>query len=212
MLVGTALLWWKGGGLSQGRSEASSWPWLPAPLPSLHACSLHFWLWPRGLTACCLIQHLRVWVWVRTMQLSLPLLVLSFTSLHNITTLSRTFSWALLLVAQSYQTLCHPMACRTPGLPVHHQLLELAQTRVHWVGDAIQPSHPLSSPSPPAFSLSQHQGLFQWVDSASGGQSIGASASEQCSGLCELNSVPHGHVYQELRNGILLGNSLCRCN
>ena len=55
------------------------------------------------------------------------------------------------------------MNCSTPGLPVHHQLLELTQTRVHWIGDAIQPSHPLSSPSPPAFNLSQHQGLFQWV-------------------------------------------------
>ena len=53
----------------------------------------------------------------------------------------------------------------TPGLPVHHQLLESTQTRVHWVGDAIQPSHPLSSPCPPAFSLSQHQGLFKWVSS-----------------------------------------------
>ena len=61
----------------------------------------------------------------------------------------------------------------TPGFPVHHQLTKLAQTPVHWVGDAIQPSHRLSSPSP-AFSLSQHQGLFQ---SLSGGQSIGALAS-----------------------------------
>ena len=52
-----------------------------------------------------------------------------------------------------------------PGLPVHHQLLELTQTHVYWVGDAIQPSHPLSSPSPPTFNLSQHQGLFQWVSS-----------------------------------------------
>ena len=50
-----------------------------------------------------------------------------------------------------------------PGLPVHHQLPEFTQTHVHWVGDAIQPSHPLSSPSPPALNLSQHQGLFQWV-------------------------------------------------
>ena len=57
------------------------------------------------------------------------------------------------------------MDCSTPGFPVYHQLLELAQTHVHWVGDAIQPSHPLSSPSPPAFNLSQHQGLFQWVSS-----------------------------------------------
>ena len=54
-----------------------------------------------------------------------------------------------------------PHGLHPPGLPVHHQLLELAQTHVHRVGDAIQPSHPLSSPSPPAFSLSQHQGLFQ---------------------------------------------------
>ena len=61
--------------------------------------------------------------------------------------------------------LCNPMDCSTPGFPVLHQLLELAQTHVHWVGDAIQPSYPLSSPSPPVFSLSQHQGLFQWVSS-----------------------------------------------
>ena len=53
----------------------------------------------------------------------------------------------------------------TPGLPVHHQLLESTQTHVHWVGDAILPSHPLSSPSPPALNLSQHQGLFKWVSS-----------------------------------------------
>ena len=55
--------------------------------------------------------------------------------------------------------------CSTPGFPVHHQLLKLAQTHVHWVGDAIQPSHPLSSPSPPAFNLSQHQGIFHGVSS-----------------------------------------------
>ena len=54
------------------------------------------------------------------------------------------------------------MDCSTPGFPVHHQLLELTQTHVHWVSDAVQPSHPLSFPSPPAFNLSQHQGLFKW--------------------------------------------------
>ena len=70
------------------------------------------------------------------------------------------------------------MDCSTPGFPVHHQLLELAQTHVHQVGDATQPSHPLSSPFPPAFNLSQHQGLFQMSQFfASAGQSIGASAS-----------------------------------
>ena len=74
--------------------------------------------------------------------------------------------------------LCNPMDCSTPGLPVHHQLPEFTQTHVHWVGDAIQPSHPLSSPSPPTFNLSQHQSLFQMSQFfASGGQSIGVSAS-----------------------------------
>ena len=69
-------------------------------------------------------------------------------------------------VARSRLILCHPMNRSTPGLPVHHQLLESTQTHVHWVSDAIQPSHPLSSPSPPALSLSQHQGLLQWVSSS----------------------------------------------
>ena len=66
-------------------------------------------------------------------------------------------------VAQLCPTLCDPMDCSTPGLPVHKKLLEFTQTHDHWVSDAIQSSHPLSSPSPPAFSLSQHQGLFKWV-------------------------------------------------
>ena len=64
-------------------------------------------------------------------------------------------------VSQSSPTLCNLMECSMPGLPVHHQLLELAQIHVHQVGDAIQPSHPLLSPSPPVFNLSQHQGFFQ---------------------------------------------------
>ena len=66
-------------------------------------------------------------------------------------------------VAQLCLTLCDPMNHSTPGLPVQHQLPEFTQSHVHWVGDAIQPSHPLSSPSPPALNLSQHQGLFKWV-------------------------------------------------
>ena len=68
-------------------------------------------------------------------------------------------------VAQSCPTLCNPINRSTPGLPVHHQLLESTQTHVHWVGDAIQPSHPLSSLSPPALNLYQHQGLFKWINS-----------------------------------------------
>ena len=69
-------------------------------------------------------------------------------------------------VTQSCPTSCDPMDCSTPGFPVHHQLPELTQTHVHWVSDAIQPSHPLSSPSPPTFNHSQHQGLFKWVSSS----------------------------------------------
>ena len=69
-------------------------------------------------------------------------------------------------VSQLCATLCDPVDCSTPGLPVHHQLPEFAQTHVHWVGDGIQPSHPLSSPSPPTFNLSQHQGLLRWVSSS----------------------------------------------
>ena len=69
-------------------------------------------------------------------------------------------------VAQSCPILCDPMNCSTPGLPVHHHLPEFTQTHVHRVSDAIQPSHPLSSPSPPAPNHSQHQSLFQWVNSS----------------------------------------------
>ena len=68
-------------------------------------------------------------------------------------------------VAQSCLTLCDPMDCSMPGFPAHHQFTELAQIHVHRLGDAIQPCYPLSSPSPLAFNLSQHQGLFQWVSS-----------------------------------------------
>ena len=69
-------------------------------------------------------------------------------------------------VTQPCPTLCDPMNHNTPGLPVHHQLPEFTQTRVHRVSDAIQPSHPRSSPSPPAPNPSQHQSLFQWVSSS----------------------------------------------
>ena len=69
-------------------------------------------------------------------------------------------------VAQSCPTFFDPMDCSTPGLPVHYQLPEFTQIHVHWVGDAIQPSHPLSSPSPPALNLSQHQGFLKWVSSS----------------------------------------------
>ena len=80
------------------------------------------------------------------------------------------------------------MDCSMPGLPVHHQLLEFTQTHVHWVSEAIQSSHPLSSPSPPAFNLSQHQGLYKWVSSSHGWPkywsfSFNISPSSEYSGL-----------------------------
>ena len=81
-------------------------------------------------------------------------------------------------VAQSCPTLCNPMNHSTPGFPVHHQLPESTQTHVHWVGDTIQPSHPLPSPSPPALKLSQHQGLFKWVSSLHQVANIGVLASK----------------------------------
>ena len=78
--------------------------------------------------------------------------------------LELTFKWELQSVQSlSHVWLCDRMDCSTPGLPVHHQLSELTQIHVHCISDAIQPSHPLSSPTPPAFNLSQHQGLFQCV-------------------------------------------------
>ena len=105
------------------------------------------------------------------------LLILEISSFHA------TMTWPYVqdsvqftLVAQSCLILCDPMDCSTPDLPVHHQLRESTQTHVHWVSDTIQPSHLLSSPSPPALNLSQHQSLFQWPFT-SGGQSIGVSAS-----------------------------------
>ena len=85
------------------------------------------------------------------------------------------------LVTQSGLLICNPMDCSMPGFPVHHQLPEVAQTRVHRVSDTSQPSHPLSSPSPPALNLSQHRGLFQWVSSSHFSFSI--SLSKDYSGL-----------------------------
>ena len=86
----------------------------------------------------------------------------SFPFLMTLTILRIQFS----SVAQSCPTLCNPMNHSTPGLPIHHQLLEPTQTHVHWVRDAIQPSEALSSPSPSALNLSKHQGLFKWVSSS----------------------------------------------
>ena len=85
---------------------------------------------------------------------------------HCSTWSSMSLTLACYSVTQLCLTLCNPMDCSTPCLSVHHQLLEFTQTHVHWISDAIQPSHPLLAPFPPAFNLSQHQSLHQWVGSS----------------------------------------------
>ena len=86
---------------------------------------------------------------------------------HSLATLAKHFTFLNSVpfssVAQLCLTLCDPMNCSMPCFPIHHQLSEFTQTHVHWISDAIQPSHPLLPPSSPTFNLSQHQGLFQWV-------------------------------------------------
>ena len=95
---------------------------------------------------------------------SLPLSPLEFSSELKSVQFSSVTQWCL--------TLCDPMDCGTPGLPVYHQLPEFTQTHVHWVSDIIQPPHPLLSPSPPTFDLSHHQGLQMSQLFASGGQIV----------------------------------------
>ena len=87
-------------------------------------------------------------------------------SYNGNTQLNYTCALSFSVQSLSRVWLCDPMDCSTPGIPVHHQLPEPIQTHVHWVGEAIQPSHPLSSPSFPALNVSQHQSLFKWVSSS----------------------------------------------
>ena len=122
------------------------------------------------------LQHLHNWInWFYSGRRKLPecldiVKTVILIYCWNVTPLQ--FSAQISINGQSvssvtqYVQLCDPMVRSTPGLPVHHQLPEFTQTHVHWVGDAIQPCHPLSSPSPPALNLSQHQGLFPWVSSS----------------------------------------------
>ena len=105
-----------------------------------------------------------VWVYFHTLIFVVFVYDLLITTLMHVFKSGSEFQFSS--VTQYCQTLCYPRDCSTPGFSVHHQLPELAQTNVHRVNDAIQPSHPLSSPSPPAFNLSQHQGLLQWVSSS----------------------------------------------
>ena len=90
---------------------------------------------------------------------------LVFSHISHVREIIQYLSLSYCSVTQSCAPLCDPMNRNTPGLPVHHHLPESTQTHVYWVGDAIPPSHPLSSPSPPAFNLARHQGLLQWIGS-----------------------------------------------
>ena len=128
-------------------------------MPVLNFLLVSLLLFSSGSTCCCLSSCLR-----RKLR--------AFSSACLL-----IFSQSVSSIAQPCPTLCDPMNCSTPGLPVHHKLPEFNQTHVHRVGDAIQPSHPLSSPSPPALNLSQHQGFQMSRLFASGGQSTGVSAS-----------------------------------
>ena len=125
---------------------------------------LYLQLWDRIISPC---------IWSGLLGSKLEASLINRRCCYSMTTLC-----FVVVQSRSHIWLCNPMDCSMPGFLVLHYLLEFAQTHVHWVGDTIQPSHPLSSPSPPAFKLFQHQGLFQWVQLfASGGQSIGASVS-----------------------------------
>ena len=124
------------------------------------------------------------------------IIIFIFVAITMCQTLSSHFSSVQFSsVAQSCLTLCDPMNCSTPGLLVHHQLLEFTATHVHRVGDAIQPSHPLSSPFPPAPNPSQHWSLFQWVNS-----------SHEVAKVLEFQ-LQH-HSFQRTRRADLLQNGL----
>ena len=145
--------------LSTGFSRQEYWSGLPFPSP-MHACMLsrfsRVWLCdprdssPSGSSVHRILQ-VRILEWVA---ISFSYLFLPFINQFQFSS-----------VPQSCLIHCDPMDCSIPGLPVHHQFPEFTQTHLHWVSDAIQPSHPLSSPFPPALIPSQHQGLFKWVSS-----------------------------------------------
>ena len=113
------------------------------------------------------LEFYKMFTWHRTITfLMLKVICIYVYDMTERPLLSLFISVQFSSVAQSCPTLCDPMNRSTPGLPVHHQLPEFSQTHIHRVGDAIQPSHPLSSPSPRAPNPSQHQGLFQRVNNS----------------------------------------------
>ena len=147
--------------------------------------SLHYTTW-------CFLQdpHIFPWMWCLNIfgkrLIEIIFLIPTMYGDQKFTRLSR-WDHSSVQFSRSVVSDCDPMDYSMPGFPVHHQLPELAQTHVHWISDAIQPSHPLSPPFPPALSLSQHQGLFQWVSHIEWPKywsfSFNISSSNKCSGL-----------------------------
>ena len=129
--------------------------------PMFSTKSLQFW----GFTFKSLI-HVIFCVWYKIRSNFILFMCISCFPTYDLQGYIKVNSVQFSSVPQSCLTLCDPMDCSTSGLPVYHQFLQLIQTYDHWVGDDIQPSHPLLSPSPPAFNLFQHKGLFQWVSSS----------------------------------------------
>ena len=131
-----------------------------------------------SIIICKMVLIGQLWGWIEYHVLNCVRMVLGTWSALNISCYHYYICICCCSVAKSCLTLCDPMDSSIPGFPVLYHLPEFAQTHVHWVSNAIQPSHPLSLPSPPAFNLSQHRGFFPMSQlSTSGGQSIGASAS-----------------------------------
>ena len=120
--------------------------------------------WTIKKAECQRIDAFELWCWRRLLRVLWPVRR-SYQSILKEINPEYSLEVQFTSVGQPCPTLCDPMDYSTPGLPVHHQLLAFTKTHVHWVGDAIQPSHPLLSPSP-AFNPSQHQGLFKWVGSS----------------------------------------------
>ena len=111
-------------------------------------------------------QQLRSWTLIAKFRLKLKKVGKTTRPFrYDLNQIPYDYTFQFSSIAQSCLTLCTLMNCSMPGLPVRHQLPEFTETHVYWVGDAIQPSHPLSSSSPTAFNLSRHQGLFKWVSS-----------------------------------------------
>ena len=143
----------------------SSWAGVTLDLPSIDIYIRQLWYDRHFTNVCSPNPHFKT-NYQNTYAVCTPMFIAALFTItkQNMETFQVSLDrWVCCSVTQSCPIPCESMDCSTPGFPVLHHLLELAQTHVHWVDDAIQLSHPLLSPSPPAFNLSQYQSLFQWV-------------------------------------------------